>query len=84
MPSLPTMPEKRPSPSLLLYGLAFRVLRRIALPGHAADRAVFTRAARAHQRRCALRPADRVVLERAPGAAGPDARCSLCLPDDVQ
>jgi len=79
-----TKPENRLSPSLLLYGLAFRALRRIALGGKAHPRAASPSAAPGHQPRRKLCPAERVVLERAPGATGPDGRRSLCLPDDVQ
>ena len=31
MPTMPTNSKNRPSPRLVLYGLAFRVLRRVAL-----------------------------------------------------
>ena len=84
MPTMLGKPENRPSPSLVLYGLAFRALRRIALPGDARRRTTPTGEAPGHDPRRALCPADRVVLERAQGETGPGARCSLCLPDDVQ
>ena len=84
MPTMLGKPENRPSPSLVLYGLAFRALRRIALPGDARRQVASPSATAHHHRRRALCPADRVLLERAQGETGPGARCSLCLPDDVQ
>jgi hypothetical protein len=77
-------PENRPSPTVVLYSLAFRALRRIALPGDARRRTTSDGAAPGHRPRRTLCPAEKVVLERAPGATGSEACRSLCLPDDVQ
>ena len=85
MPTMLGKPGNRPSPSLLFYDLAFRALRRIALPGDARHGAASPSAAADHHPRRVLCPADRVVLESAQqGETGSGARCSLCLPDDVQ